>query len=231
METTNAPSVFYRPLVRSIGPLMSPQLFPDTFICQGVLSAQFLALTCPSFNSATGPHIPQHSRSHSTRVMRADTHRDLCETILDVTRPKDEPGSPARLGNAVPSGPGYWCSIWLREAKTKNHVKGAWNREASACPTPGPRTAREREGRQSARPPPVCGSRPMRSDRGRSFVVEPRPPGARRPRPCPPPPAPGGPRGAPRGLLKRHAHSARGTPPGAPVPEKGRGVGGRPRRG
>lgn len=64
----------------------------------------------------------------------------------------------------------------------------------------------------------------MRSDRGRSFVVEPRPPGASRPRPRPPPPAPGGPRGAPRGLLKKHAHSAPGTPPGTRVPGKGEGA-------
>lgn len=144
--------------------------------------------------------------------------------------PKEGAGSPARLGTAVPPRPGDRCSIWLlREAKGRDHAEGAWDHEASARPTPPPRTAWEREGRLSARPPPVCGSRPMRSDRGRSFVVEPRPPGASRPRPCPPPPAPGGPRGAPRGLLKRHALSARGTPPGAPVP--GKEGGGRPRRG
>lgn len=83
MGTTNAPSVFYGPLFLSIGP---PQLFPGTFICQGELSAQLLALTCPSLNSATGPHIPQRSRIHSMRaqanplrVMNADTHRDLCD--------------------------------------------------------------------------------------------------------------------------------------------------------
>lgn len=151
-------------------------------------------------------------------------------TILSVTRPKDGPGSPAKAGEHSPLWPRLLVLdlvvIWLlREAKTTDHVKGAWDHGASAFPTPPPKTAWEREGRLSARPPPVYGSRPMRSDRGRSFVVEPRPPGARRPRPCPPPPAPGGPRGAPRGLLKRHAHSARGTPPGAPVPGKGRRVG------
>lgn len=47
MGTTNAPSVFYRPLFLSIGPHMSPQLFPGTFISQGALSTQLLVLTCP----------------------------------------------------------------------------------------------------------------------------------------------------------------------------------------
>lgn len=67
----------------------------------------------------------------------------------------------------------------------------------------------------------------MRSDRGRSFVVEPGPPGASRPRPCPPPPALGGSQGAPpppRGLLKRHALSALGTPQRLQFPGPGRGV-------
>lgn len=54
--------------------------------------------------------------------------------------------------------------------------------------------------------------------------MEPRPPGASRPRPCPPPPAPGGSQGAPRGLLKRHALSARGTPQRRLFPGRGRGV-------
>lgn len=133
MGTTNAPSVFYGPLFLSIGPLMSPQPFTGTFICQGALSAQLLALTCPSLNSATGPHIPQRSRIHPMRaqanplrVMNADTYRDLCDfkdqllredlaLSLDhfgVTPPKD-PAALRRLGNAVPSGSGCWCSIWL----------------------------------------------------------------------------------------------------------------------
>lgn len=61
---------------------MSPQLCPGTFICQDVLSVQLLALTFPSPNSATGPHILHQSRIHSVRaqtnplrVVHADTHR------------------------------------------------------------------------------------------------------------------------------------------------------------
>lgn len=51
-------------------------------------------------------------------------------------------GSSARLGTSAPSGPGYRCSIWLlREAKSTGHAKGAWDPEASARPTPPPRTA------------------------------------------------------------------------------------------
>ncbi|CAD7667452.1 unnamed protein product [Nyctereutes procyonoides] len=64
-----------------------------------------------------------------------------------------------------------------------------------------------------ARPPPVCGARPMRSDRGRSFVVEPRPPGASRPRPCPPPSSPGRLARRPPGPLKETRTLSPGDPP------------------
>lgn len=88
-------------------------------------------------------------------------------------------------------------------AEHTERVQWTGGREARARRTPRSRRAWEREGPLSARPPPVCWVGPMRSDRGRSFVVEPQPPGASCPRPCPPPPALGRSQGAPRGLLKR----------------------------
>lgn len=70
------------PLFLSVGPHLSPQLCPGTFICHDALSAQLLALTFPSPNSATGPHILHQSRIHFVRaqtnplrVVHADTHR------------------------------------------------------------------------------------------------------------------------------------------------------------
>lgn len=109
-------------------------------------------------------------------------------------------------------------------AEHTERVQWTGGREARALPTPRPRRAWEREGRLSARPPPVCWAGPMRSDRGRSFVVEPRPPGASCPRPCPPPPALGRSQGAPRGLLKRHALSAPRTPQRRLFRGRGRGI-------
>ena len=127
-------------------------------------------------------------------------------------------GRPSQLRAAVAGFP--YCGSAGRTERVQRTGGG----DARARPTPRPRRAGEREGQLSARPPPVCGARPMRSDRGRSFVVEPRPPGASRPRPCPPPPALRCSQGAPRGLLKRHALSALGTPQRRLLPGGGRGV-------
>lgn len=109
-------------------------------------------------------------------------------------------------------------------AEHTERVQWTGGREARARRTPRSRRAWEGGVPLSARPPPVCWVGPMRSDRGRSFVVEPQPPGASCPRPCPPPPALGRSQGAPRGLLKRHALSAPRTPQRRLFPRRGRGI-------
>lgn len=107
-------------------------------------------------------------------------------------------------------------------AEHTERVQWTGGREARARRTPRSRRAWEREGPLSARPPPVCWVGPMRSDRGRSFVVEPQPPGASCPRPCPPPPAVGRSQGAPPGPLKETRTLSPADPPEAPIPEKGK---------
>lgn len=186
--------------------------FPLEAQCQAQAGAGSLAGS--SFPLSQGhPRHANPRQSSTRRLQRAPPlggstrgrFQQRAASLQGVTQPKDR-----RAGSGPqPHPPGCpRLTSSLRETRSAGTTRNGPSRR----PRRSDARARGREG-PCARPPPVCGARAMRSDRGRSFVVQPRPPGASRPRPCPPPPAPGGPRGAPRGLLKRHAHSGPGDSP------------------